>query len=139
MESLIQLDIRLRHRVLIGLLIAFAIANFGLPHPVLAQDSSVVHIVREGETLTSIAARYHTTIYALIAANHLKDGDALYIGERLVIPSNTSNSGRSVASGSGQAAQTTPGTYIVQHGDTLTGIADKLGVTIDQLMAANPR
>src|SRR5258708_36104571 len=120
MESLIQLDIRLRHRALIGLLIALAIANFGLPHPSLAQDSRVVPIVREGETLTSIAARYHTTIYMLIAANHLKDGDALYIGERLVIPTSTSNSGRSAPSGSGEAAQTVAGTYIVQHGDTLT-------------------
>ena len=137
MESLIQLDIRSRQRVLIGLLIALAIANFGLPRTSLAQDSSVVHIVREGETLTSIAARYHTSIYVLIAANHLKDGDALYIGERLVIPTSTSSSGRGSASGSGPAAQAAPGTYIVQPGDTLTGIADQLGVTIDQLMAAN--
>src|SRR5258708_28397046 len=123
MEPRRQLEMRWRQRVLIGLLIALAMANFGLPRTSLAQDSSVVHIVREGETLTSIAARYHTSIYVLIAANHLKDGDALYIGERLVIPTSTSSSGRGSATCSAPAAQPPPGTYIVQPGHTPTRIA----------------
>ena len=30
-----------------------------------------------------------------------------------------------------------PGTYVVQRGDTLIGIAQKYGVSLDQLMVAN--
>ncbi len=92
-----------------------------------AQDGTV-HIVRDGETLTSIAQRYHTSVDALIAANHLKDGDNLYVGQRLLIPGTTT---RQVT------VKSSPGTYIVQAGDTLIGIANQYGISVDQLMAAN--
>jgi LysM repeat protein len=126
-----------RNHVLIALLIIVGAVSFALPRASFAQDSGAVHIVRDGETLTSIAAHYHTTIYVLIAANHLKDGDALYVGERLVIPAAQSATGSSGLAAPAASPGTSPGTYVVQPGDTLTRIADQLGVTIDDLMAAN--
>src|SRR5918912_269864 len=45
------------------------------------------HLVRSGDTLTAIAARYGTTVRALERANHLRRGAFLLIGKRLRIPS----------------------------------------------------
>jgi peptidoglycan hydrolase-like protein with peptidoglycan-binding domain len=44
------------------------------------------HLVRTGDTLTALAARYGTTIAALERANHLRPGAFLLIGTRLRIP-----------------------------------------------------
>jgi soluble lytic murein transglycosylase-like protein len=44
------------------------------------------HLVRSGDTLTALAARYGTTIAALERANHLRPGAFLLIGTRLRVP-----------------------------------------------------
>src|SRR5258708_34361543 len=72
-------------RRLIGFLLTLLILSIS-PYSTFAQDGPITHIVRQGETLTSIANRYHVSVNAIIAANHLQDADSLYIGERLVIP-----------------------------------------------------
>lgn len=45
-----------------------------------------IHIVRYGETLTSIAFRYGTTVEAIMRANNLPNPNFIYVGQRLVIP-----------------------------------------------------
>ncbi len=44
------------------------------------------HIVQVGDTLNNIAARYGTTVSALMAANGLIDPNFIYIGQRLILP-----------------------------------------------------
>jgi LysM repeat protein len=44
-----------------------------------------VHVVRSGDTLTAIAARYGTTVDAVAAANHLDPAKPIVIGTRLRI------------------------------------------------------
>lgn len=46
-----------------------------------------VHVVRTGETLTSLARRYGVTVQALRVANNLAPGRPLPAGRRLTIPS----------------------------------------------------
>ena len=70
------------------------------------------HIVERGETLFSIAQRYGSTVDALAHANHLHDPTSLYVGQRLTIPtSDMETDPQATAS------------YVVQPGDSLTGIA----------------
>src|SRR5215831_16233578 len=45
-----------------------------------------VHVVRSGETLSSIARRYHTTVARLARMNHLDPSHYLLIGTRLKVP-----------------------------------------------------
>lgn len=52
-----------------------------------AMTSNHYHIVRSGDTLPAIAARYHVTIQALQAMNGLSRSSALRPGQKLVIPS----------------------------------------------------
>jgi len=51
-----------------------------------AGGCGVYHRVRVGETLTSIAARYHTSVYAIANANHIANIDWIYAGQVLWIP-----------------------------------------------------
>jgi len=88
------------------------------------------HVVAPGETLTSIAVRYGTTVAALAAANGLRDTDFIYVGQVLVIPGGTWSGWDT--SGGGCAVY-----HTVQYGDTLSGIAWRYGTTTNALMQAN--
>ena len=85
----------------------------------------IVHIVRWGENLTSIARRYGTTIQAIVVANRLVNSNRIYAGQRLVIP--------------GQWTPPPVGgcVYIVRPGDTVSGIAYRHGVSISSIVYAN--
>ncbi len=70
--------------ILLGLLL--------LSSAVSAQDSTPTpqhYTVASGDTLSSIAGRYHTTILALIRANNIVDANRVFVGSILVIPGDT--------------------------------------------------
>ena len=105
-----------------------AILAFGaVAQPAHAQNQ--VHVVRRGETLSSIAARYGTTTQAIVRANGLPNPNYIYAGQRLVIPG-AGNSGTASSSGVSQ-------TYTVRRGDTLFSIASRHGTTVAAIMQAN--
>lgn len=91
-----------------------------------AQADPLVHIVQWGENLTWIAARYGTTVQAIMAANGLANSNRIYAGQRLIIPATVSS-----------PAPATGSVYVVRYGDTLSGIAYQFGVSINALVQAN--
>jgi len=91
-----------------------------------ASPRTTVHSVVSGDTLTSIAERYGTTVAKLRSANGLRSS-RLSIGQRLVIPASASK----VASASELRR------YRVRSGDTLTSIAAAHNVSIADLMSFN--
>lgn len=54
---------------------------------VATTSAAKVHIVRAGETLTSLARRYKVSLQALRSANSIPPGRPLLAGQRLTIPS----------------------------------------------------
>ncbi|GAB4532156.1 MAG: hypothetical protein Kow0063_12360 [Anaerolineae bacterium] len=88
------------------------------------------HVVAPGETLTSIASRYGTTVAALAAANGLGETDLIYVGQVLLVPDG-------MPTGSPPASGGCAAYHTVQYGDTLSGIAWRYGTTINALMQAN--
>ena len=58
-----------------------------------APSSGRVHVVRRGETVSSIAWRYGTSVAAIASANGLRNPSLIYVGQRLRIPSGGSSSG----------------------------------------------
>jgi LysM repeat protein len=48
---------------------------------------ATVYIVRRGDTLYSIARRYHTTVAAISRANGVANPHRIWVGQRLIIPS----------------------------------------------------
>jgi LysM repeat protein len=51
-----------------------------------AQPPQVIHEVKSGETLISIAIDYDTTVEAILDANELDSPDLIYEGQRLIVP-----------------------------------------------------
>jgi LysM repeat protein len=94
--------------------------------PPAAAAQGQVHVVQRGETLSSIAARYGTTVQAFVQANGLSNPNFVWVGQRLTVPG---RSGSSTASGSG--------VHVVQRGETLYSIARRYGTTASALAAAN--
>jgi LysM repeat protein len=47
---------------------------------------ATVYIVRRGDTLYSIARRYHTTVAAIAWANGIANPNHIWVGQRLIIP-----------------------------------------------------
>jgi LysM repeat protein len=88
------------------------------------------HVVAPGETLTSIAFRYSTTVAALAAANGLSDTDFIYVGQVLDVPGGYSSAPAPVSEGCNNY-------YTVQWGDTLSGIAWRHRTTANALMQSN--
>lgn len=105
------------------------------------------HTVRRGETLSTIAAKYHTSVAELSRANHLKNVNHIYVGMNLTIP----RAGGSVpasaeparpAASSSVARAPAPAAkpaavHTVVRGDTLSGVADRYHVTTAQLQSWN--
>jgi LysM repeat protein len=95
-----------------------------IPGVASAPPEEVVHIVRQGETLKSIASSYGTTAEAIALANGIVNENLIYVGQRLTIP------GASAGPSEGQ-------TYVVQPGDTLSSIAARFGTTEWAIANAN--
>src|SRR5947208_2274495 len=85
------------------------------------------HRVESGETLTSIAKKYHVTAAAIADANNLEHNVALHAGEKPIIPAvqPQSETKRRLVS------------YRVRRGDTFLGIADRFNVSADDLRKWN--
>jgi len=94
----------------------------------------IVHVVRRGETLYSIARRYGTTVGAIMRANNLRSY-TIYVGQRLTIP--VGGSGRHAAAPSPARPTGASSTYVVQPGDTLYSIARRFGTTVWAIARAN--
>jgi len=49
-------------------------------------QSTTVYIVQPGDTLSSIARRFGTTVAAIVEANGIVNPDFIWVGQRLIIP-----------------------------------------------------
>lgn len=55
--------------------------------PALPTPTPLTHIIREGDTLLAIAARYNTTVDRIVVANPDVNSNLLIVGEEIIIPS----------------------------------------------------
>ncbi|GMQ79422.1 MAG: hypothetical protein BMS9Abin02_2010 [Anaerolineae bacterium] len=99
------------------------------------------YVVQPGDTLGAIAARFNTTVAALVAANNIPNPNLIYAGSVLVIPDGSNPQPPPEPPTNPPPNPVPPpgevGTYVVQPGDTLSGIAARFGTTVPALAALN--
>ena len=80
------------------------------------------HVVKPGETLETVAASFRVSAETLASYNEVTPAQPMQAGDELVVPISTGSSG-------------SPGQqrYTVHRGDTLVAVADRFGITVEQL------
>jgi membrane-bound lytic murein transglycosylase D len=91
------------------------------------------HRVRRGETLSTIAHRYRTSVRAIMRANRLRSPNLIREGQHLKIPQR-GGMGAVVAASRGAA---TSRTHTVRRGDSLWSLASRYGTTVDRVKRDN--
>ena len=118
-----------------------------------AQSNAQKHEVQSGETLYSIARQYNVSVASLLEANPGLDADHIMSGQRINVPfgaqSTTSTIQQQVLQQVRQQVQAQQGADVpnrpryktkheVQKKETLYSISRQYGITVDQLVDANP-
>jgi membrane-bound lytic murein transglycosylase D len=84
------------------------------------------HIVKEGETLDQIAISLHAHPTEIATYNEVKPSQPIEVGDELIVPVAAATS---VAPGQQR--------YTVRRSDTLVTIADRFGISVEQLRSWN--
>lgn len=91
--------------------------------------ANTIYVVKPGDYLGKIAQENGCTVSDIVRWNPGLNPDRIHVGQRITIR----------GTGASNSAETAPNTYTVQSGDTLGGIAAKNNVSLQALMAANPK
>ena len=107
-------------------------------------SDSFIHVVKKGESLSSIARKYHVTTANIKRWNHLKR-ETVHVGQRLTIyrsgspmaqvSKSTSSSAKTTSSKT--TTTSTVKTHVVKKGETLNSISKKYGCTVNDLKKWN--
>lgn len=128
-----------------------------------AASANFLHVVSRGESLSSVAATDGLSVTQLAAANGISPNASLISGSTLAIPPKTGYvaavpASRGTSPGDGDAdgddlgspvrsstsavstattSVASGGSYVVRPGDTLSAIASRAGLTVNELVSAN--
>lgn len=101
-----------------------AVSPIAEPGLMMCPPGAVPYTVQEGDTLYSIARMYGATVADLMAMNPgIPDMNMIYIGQVICVPVPRPCAGQR---------------YTVVAGDTFYSISRRFGITVAELMAANP-
>ncbi len=86
-------------------------------------SGQTIYIVKAGDTLNKIAASFGTTARAIAVENNIRNINLIYIGQRLIIPTNRYDLNHTL--------------YKIRWGDTLYSISRRYGVPIATIVRLN--
>jgi membrane-bound lytic murein transglycosylase D len=98
------------------------VRSAGAPGP--APIESLVHEVRSGDTIWSIARKYAVSVDDVLTSNRLGSRDKIYPGQKIVI----------AGAGSGGSVQEY---HTVRKGETITSIAKMYGYSVESVLDLN--
>ncbi len=95
--------------------------------------ADTIYTVQRGDTLFGIATHFGVSLSALASANGIANLNLIFVGEQLTIPGSGGGSNNPPAPPPSSGGTT----YTIQRGDTLGLIAQRFGVSLGDLIAAN--
>jgi LysM repeat protein len=103
------------------------------------RTASLKHRVKRGETIYSIAKKYHVSVASIKKANRLGSKTKLVQGRRLIIPGTQTKTYAAAKSSKKNNAKefASSDRYKVRKGDTLSTISRRFSVSVDELKRAN--
>ncbi len=122
-----------------------------LPEPIIVGapvqgGGGRTYTIQEGDTLSGVAEQFEVTVEEIMEANGIEDPTRLEVGQVLVIPG-VASTGPFPTPVAAEETPTVPSgetppvagenTYVVESGDNASSIADRFGVTLEELAAAN--
>ena len=99
------------------------------------QPAYVYHRIRPGESLSTIARRYHTSVRKIMYANNLHRSSYIVAGRKLKIPQRGIMPYRPKIDPNKDV--TLPSTHVVKSGDSLWNIAKRYGITTQTIQSLN--
>ena len=110
-----------------------------IPKSTPPQPAYVYHRIRKGETLSTIARRYRTSVGKIARANNLRSNSRIYAGKKLKIPQKgkvvyTVDTSKSTPVSTPHAT-----THVVRKGESFYSISKSYNVRLDELLAWNNR
>ena len=96
-------------------------------------NSDTYYTVIYGDTLSGIAQKFGTTVDSLVNWNNIQNKNVIYVGQKLIVKKGNTP----VNNNTTNNQNNTTTTYTVVYGDTLSGIAQKFGTTVDNLVNWN--
>lgn len=101
-------------------------------------QSSPTHTIEPGETLSQIAELYNISLEELMELNSITDADAIVSGQILVLPVMADAEPAPVVTvDESYEPETAPVEHVIQAGENLTRIAERYGLTTEELMEIN--
>jgi len=97
---------------------------------VLPQNPGV-HVVRRGETLTSVAHRYGLKVNDIAVWNELRSRDLIYPGQKLIVSLDET------VKPPPQVAEGETFVHVVSRGETISAIAHRYGASCEGVLHAN--
>lgn len=102
---------------------------------VVAQQNTIEHSIKKGETVYSISKIYGVSMNAIFALNPGSE-DVIFSGRILRIPQSSSKD--AAASSSAVISDSKIRNYLVKRGETKSGLSRRFGVSIAMLEQQNP-
>ncbi|MGC8780894.1 MAG: LysM peptidoglycan-binding domain-containing protein [Anaerolineae bacterium] len=76
----------MRQRLVLWPAVAILLAAGLLLAATASAQEGIIHVVRRGDTVGNLAWQYGVSSRAIVQANHLRNPNLIYVGQRLIIP-----------------------------------------------------
>lgn len=98
------------------------------------------YTIRSGDTISGVAAAHGLSTDAVLSANGLSTSSVIFPGQTIVLPANGAGASSHAAPtpvASVEPVSTHTATYTIVSGDTISGVAAGLGVSVQSVLDAN--